>query len=266
MRVCSLFLIILITFLFSCKNQEVETEIETEESTKVVVNEKNLTFEERAERHITGSLSIPATEKFSIQYYKAHLNADNDEDAIVVVNRLEFAKSEVNKLPNAAYISKLGYMGNYNYFVFYDGAKDKFSVPIATPSSALTPLKVKFENIYSDIYSNLTIEYRMRNSAFKNFYFLENGILQKVFQTKIYDYIGTDKPEAFFIEYTKGSISSAKDMLVYEGKIKDYTADVKDIYDYNPIIEKKENAKLVLKWFYNPRIAAYMTPETKPRD
>lgn len=264
MNARNLFLMIPITFLFACTNQEVETE--TEEPTKVVVNEKNLSFEERAERHITGSLSIPATEKISIQYYKAHLNADNNEDAIIVVNRLEFAKAEVNKLPNAAYISKLGYMGNYNYFVLYDGAKDKFSVPIATPSSALTPLKVKFENIYSDIYSNLTIEYRMRNSAFKNFYFLENGILQKVFQTKIYDYIGTDKPEAFFIEYTKGSISAPKDMLVYEGVIKNYSADIKDIYDYNPIIEKKKNAKLVLTWFYNPAIAAYMTPETKPRD
>ena len=104
------------------------------------------------------------------------------------------------------------------------------------------------------------------NAAFKNFYFLEDGVLQKVFQTKIYDYIGTPNPEAFYIEYTKGSISSAKDFLVYEGRIKDYSPEVKDVYDYNPIIEKKENAKLVLTWFYNPAIHAYMTPETKPRD
>ena len=264
MNARNLFLVIPITFLFACNNEV--KEVETDEPTKVVVNEKNLTFEERAERHITGSLSIPATEKITIHRYNAHLNADNSEDAIVTVNRLQYAKEQVGKLPNAKYISQLGYMGNYNYFVFYDGAMDKFSVPIATPSSALVPLKVIFENIYSETYSNLTIEYRVNEAAFKNFYFLENGVLQKVFQTKIYDYIGTKTPEAFYIEQAKGSISSAKDLLVYEGEIKDYSSDVKDIYDYNPTIEKKKNAKLVLQWFYNPRISAYMTPETKPRD
>ncbi len=264
MKAWNFFLAIPITFLLACKGQT-ET-IENDELSKVVVNEQNLSFEERAERHLTGSLSIPATENITIQYYKAHLNADNSEDAIVVLNRLEHAKEQVAKLPNAKYISQMGYMGNYNYFVFYDGALDKFSVPIATPSSALVPLKVNFENISSDTYSTLTIEYRVNNAAFKNFYFLDRGVLQKVFQTKIYDYIGTPNPEAFYIEYAKGSISTAKDFLVYEGKIKDYTPNIENVYVYDPIIEKKENAKLVLKWFYNPSIAAYMTPETKPRD
>ncbi len=264
MKAWNLFIAIPFTFLVACNNQAKETE--TDEPTKVIVNDKNLSLEERAERHITGSLSIPATEKITIQSFKAHLNADNDEDAIVTVNRLEYAQQQVAKLPNAKYIRQMGYMGNYNYFVFYDGALDRFSVPIATPSSALVPLKVKFENIYSDTYTNLTIEYRVNNAAFKNFYFLENGVLQKVFQTKIFDYLGTSKPEAFFIEYAKGSMSSAKDLFIYEGEIKEYQADIKNVYEYEPVIEKKENAKLVLKWFYNPRISAYMTPETKPRD
>ncbi len=264
MKAWNLLLITPIIILFACKDQVEEDE--NTEQTSVIVNEKNLTFEERAERHLTGSLSIPATEKITIQTHKAHLNADNSEDAIVTLNRLEFAKGEVAKLSNAKYIRQMGYMGNYNYFVFYDGALDKFSVPIATPSSAFVPLKVAFENIYSDNYTNLTIEYRVDNAAFKNFYFLERGVLQKVFQTKIFDYVGTEKPEAFFIEYTKGSISGAKDMLIYEGKIINYPTTIDNVYEYEPVIEKKENAKLVTKWFYNPNIAAYMTPETKPRD
>lgn len=264
MKAWNLLLITPIIILFACKEQG--EGVENEDQNSVIVNEKNLTFEERAERHLTGSLSIPATEKITIQTHKGHLNADNNEDAIVTLNRLEFAKSEVAKLPNAKYISQLGYMGNYNYFVFYDGALDKFSVPIATPSSAYVPLKVNFENIYSDIYSNLTIEYRVNNGGFKNFYFLERGVLQKVFQTKIFDYIGTEKPEAFYIELAKGSISSPKDMLIYEGKFTNYPSKVDNVYEYQPVIEKKENAKLVTKWFYNPNIAAYMTPESKPRD
>lgn len=264
MKAWNLFLAIPFTFLVACNNNANETD--TDEPSKVIVNEKNLTLEERAERHITGSLSIPATEKITIQSFKAHLNADNNEDAIVTVNRLEYAKEQVAKLSNAKYISQMGYMGNYNYFVFYDGKLDKFSVPIATPSSALVPLNVMFENVYSDIYMNLTIEYRVNNAAFKNFYFLENGILQKVFQTKLFDYIGTDKPEAFFIEYAKGSISAPKDLLIYEGEIKNYRTDIKNAYEFQPVIEKKKDAKLVTSWFYNPSIAAYMTPETKPRD
>lgn len=264
MNVCKLFLALPIAFVVACTNSDVE--VDNDKTAKVVVNEKNLSLEERASRHITGSLAIPATEKFTMEIKKGHLNADNDEDAIITINRLDFAKEELLQKRNPEYIKQLGYNGNYNYFVYYDGEKDKFSVPIPVPSSALAPLKVKFENIYSDIYYTLTIEYRVMEGSFKNFYFIERGILQKVFQTKIYDYIGTDKPEVFFIEYVDGSESAAKDLMVYEGVIKDYAAEnIKDIYDFNPTIEKKKNAKLILKWFYSPKDQAYMTPGNTPR-
>ncbi len=221
--------------------------------------EVKLSFEERIQRHVTGSLSIPPNEKFTTKRYNAHLNPDNYEDAIITVNRLEYAKAQAASVPNGSQIEEMGYMGNNNYFIFYDGKLDKFSVPVTVPSSAMAPLEIKFENIISESYKDLTIEYRIINSSYKNYYALSSGVLQKVFQVKLFDYIGTRKPEAFFIEYDKGSISTARDILVYEGKIVDYPTDIKDVYTYVPKIEK--TSKLIVRWFYNPGTMQYMTQD-----
>ena len=53
--------------------------------------------------------------------------------------------------------------------------------------------------------------------------------------------------------------SNQKIILLNDQNLADYIR----LPDY---IEKKKDAKLVTSWFYNPSIAAYMTPETKPRD
>lgn len=239
----------------SCKgNGKAETE-EVQQQPEV-----KLTFDERVERHVTGSLSIPPNEKITIKQYKAHLNADNFEDVIVTVNRLAYAEAQAAKVPSGEQIKAMGYMGNNNYFIFYDGKLDKFSVPIPIASSAKAPLEIKFENIVSASYKDLTIEYRIINSAYKNYYALSGGVLQKVFQVKLFDYLGTDKAEAVFIEYDKGSISSAKDILVYQGKIKNFPAQVDDIYSYTPEVEKQN--KLLFRWFFNPRSMQYMTQNT----
>lgn len=241
-----------ITVLSSC-NTETGAEVDTD------TPPKKLTFEERVFNHVSGHLSIPSTEKFTYKVYKAQMNSDNFEDAIITVNRLEYAKTQAPKMEIGEEIAKMGYFGNYNYFFFYDGSVDKFSVPITLASSAVAPLKVKFENIITDSYSDLTIEYRVDNSAYKAYYTLTAGTLQKVFEIKMYDFIGTENPEVYYFEYGKGSMSYAKDILVYEGKIKDYTPNIKDIYTYEPVIEKKD--KLVYRWFYNPQIYKYMTPD-----
>lgn len=241
--------------MVSCTGEKTETG-NAEEAPKV-----KLTFEERVNRHVTGSLSIPATEKVDIKTYKAHLNADNSEDAIITVCRLDYAMKQTAKLPNAAQIAEFGYMGNYNYFVYYDGKLDKFSVPVPVASSARTPLSVKFDNIISETYKDLTIEYRIINSAYRNYYSLNNGVLQKIFMVKLFDHIGTDNPESVFIEYDKGSISNAKDILVYAGKIRNYSKNIDNVYTYTPDVEK--TSKLLFRWFYSPSDMQYMTQNTE---
>lgn len=244
----------LLPAVFSCKGNSTEiTDLKD-------VPQVKLSFEERVERHVTGSLSIPPNEKFTTQIYRAHLNADNNEDAIITVNRLDFAMKRVANVPNGKQIEEMGYMGNDNYFICYDGKLDKFSVPVPVASSAKAPLVVKFENILSESYKDLTIEYRVINSAYKNYYAMNNGTLQKIFLVKLFDKVGEPKPESVFIEYDKGSISSAKDILVYEGKIKNYATSIPDVYTYNPEIEK--GGKLLFRWFFNPSTMQYMTQNT----
>ena len=218
-----------------------------------------LTFSERINRHITGSLSIPATEKFTTAIYKAHLNSDNSEDAIITVNRLEFAKNKAASLPNKKQIEAFGYMGNYNFFVFYDGKTDRFSVPVPVASSTLNPLKVKFEHVLSDTYMDLTVEYRILNSGYKNYYSIQGGTLQEVFMVNLFDHLGESTEEAYYIEYGKGSISSAKNILVYNGKIKNSADFKRDSIHFEPEIEKVN--VLHKRWFYNPKIMKYMSED-----
>lgn len=222
----------------------------------IIENKDKLKFEERLKREIEVKLDIPKTEKYTLEIHKGHLNSDEKEDAIITVNRLEFAiqKSKKNKNSQS---DNYGYLGNYNYFFYYDGKMDRVSVPMSIGSSAKAPLKVSLENIQSEIYKDVTIEYRIRNAAFKNFYSIEANSLMLVFQWKLYDMVGTDTYEANYLEYQAGTVTLAKDILVYKGKIKNYSKAIPDVYNYNPIIEK-DGAELH-RFFYMPQEYKYMT-------
>ncbi len=138
MKKYSIFYFLLALFLLL---QACTSENEQQTNNEDVAVEK-LTFDQRKERHITGSLAMDATEKYSTETYKEKINNDEFEDAIITVNRLDFAKNKARNLKNGRQIAEMGYIGNYNYFVFYDGRLDKFSVPVLVPSSSLNKLKV----------------------------------------------------------------------------------------------------------------------------
>jgi hypothetical protein len=255
MKKYSIFYCVLITILFlqACKNRK-EEQTNNEEG-KI----EKLTFDQRKERHITGSLSMDATEKYVSTIYKEKVNNDEFEDAIITINRLDFAKNKAKTLKNGKQIAEMGYIGNYNYFVFYDGRLDKFSVPVPVPSSPINELKVSFENLSSEKYKDLIIEYRVLNGSFRNYYTIYGDVLQEIFQVKTFDHIGENKPEAYFLEYDKGSICEVKNIMVYEGKIKNYTSNIKDIYKFEPEIIKTN--KLFKRWFFNPKVMKYMTED-----
>lgn len=250
-----IFIVSFVTFfsLFAC-NSQTEGTAETEEN-----NVEKLTFDERKERHITGSLSMDATERYSTEIFKEKLNDDEFEDAIITVNRLDFAKKKALNLKNKKQIEEMGYIGDYNYFIFYDGKLDKFSVPVPVPSSPINKLKVKFENLSSEKFKDLTIEYRILNASFRNYYTIYGDVLQEIFQVKIFDHLNESNPEAYFLEYDKGSICDVKNIMVYEGKIKNYPNTIEDIYQFEPEIVKTN--KLYKRWFFNPKIMKYMTED-----
>jgi hypothetical protein len=236
---------------------------EQKEKEEIVFEEKEdftkLPFDQRVKREAESKLSIPATEKYTLKVYKEHLNSDNSKDAIITVNRYQFALDEAAKAPNPAQIAELGYTGNYNFFFFYDGQTKLMSEPIAVPSSPKAPLKVNFENVQSEVFKDATFEYRIRNSAFKNYYSLNTQQIQLIFQWKLFDYVGTNTPEAIFLEYADGSMSMFKDILIFKGSIRNYAPTIEDIYTYNPVIDKQGG--MLYRFFYDPRTGKYMTKQ-----
>ena len=242
--------------LYGCSDSPKVNNDAEQESPENEKDNKNLDFETRIKREIEAKLSIPATEKYTLEIHKAHLNADEKEDAVITVNRLEFAMEEASQ-GQTAKRAEFGYMGNYNFFFFYDGQLDKISVPVTVASSAKSPLRVSFDNIQSEIYKDVIIEYRIRNSAFRNYYQIENGSLMMVFQWKLFDFAGTDNYEANFIEYQPGTYSLAKDIVIYQGTIKNYNKQIPDVYKYNPVIEK--GGKELYRFFFDPGSNVYAT-------
>jgi len=257
-------LFILLITLFSCQQGG---ESKENEGQKISVD-KNETktfknFEERIKHEVMEKLSIASNEKFSMEIYHEHLNNDEKRDAIVTVNRLEFAINNASKTDNPAKRAELGYMGSFNHFFFFDGAKDELSFPVVVPSSAKAPLEVYFEHIQSENYKDLIIRYRIRNAAFRNYYLIQNLSLQLVFQWKDFDQIGEDNYVANFYEYEEGTFCLVKDILIYKGKIKNYSTNIPDIYNYkNEIIKTNQ---LEYRFMFDPKRGKYVT-NAKPKD
>lgn len=221
---------------------------------------KQLSLEELVKRHVESQLQIPATEKYTLTIHKAQFDTEDSEDAIVLVNRKQFAFDEAVRKNRVKNQVNIGYTGNYNFLFYYSGGKNEVSRPITITSSATVPLKIKIENIQTESYKDFTIDYRIMESCYRNFYTVSNGVPKLVFQWGVFDYEKSDSSKVTYFEYAKGSYSLAKDILVYPGKMmtplpKNLNAD----FDYK--IEK--DGELHYLFFYNPNQGKYYT---KKRD
>ena len=217
---------------------------------------ENQSFESIVNRHVQSQLSIPATEKFKIQIYKEHMDGDNKIDAIISVNRLDFAKEEAQKAGRFAIMDEMGLQGSYNYIFYFDGGLNQISPPINIPSAAKSELNIHFENISTAAFKDVLVDFKIKNSSFRNYYIISNHTPSQVFQWKLYDYLGEKNVEANFIEYSNGSVGLAKDILIYKGKLKN-GANVKDIYNFLPEIEK--DGELSYRFFYLDKEGKYFT-------
>lgn len=249
------FYLFLLTFgLLACGNDSEES---TESSTESPEEIQAATdFNTRAKREIEAKLQIPPTEKYDFRIYKSYINSDTIEDAIVTVNRLAFAKAEAAKSGKADKSSEVGYMGNYNYFLYYDGARDLFSVPIPCPSTPGRPLDISFEHIISPTRNDVIVDYRIRNSGWRSYFsVLNESDIALVFQWKMFDNIGTDTPEALKHVIQSGKNAEAKDIFIYESALDNHSKNIPDIYQYVPTMTKQ--GKLVYQFTYDPRFGKY---------
>ena len=254
MKLSSLLLLIpMLLFLFSCK-EEIEKEV-------VSANElpqDNVDLPTYAKRHIEAALRIPATEKYTLSILKNNLDGDDKEDAVILVNRYQFAMDEAGKSPNPAKKAELGFMGNYNYFFYFDGGLNLISPPLAIPSSPMLPLKVSFENITSSSYKDILIDFRIRNASYKDFYTISNHTPLRIFQWKNFDGLGTSESECFVFDYVLGSYSESKDILIKKGVLGAVPKNA-DLFIYEPKITAAKKQETLFNFFYLPNTGKYVT-------
>lgn len=217
----------------------------------------NSTVESMAKRHIETTLGIPATEKYTYKIYKEHLDSDNKIDAIIVVNRKQFALKKASESNRTAKSAETGFLGRYNYVFYYDGGLNKISPDIVVPSSALVELKVAFENITSDAYKDIIIDYRIKGGSFYDFLTVNNHSPERIFQWKHFGNLGSaDTYEAFHFEYVEGTVNPRKDILVKKSILQKPTSDV-DIYTYVPTLVPTD--EVLYRFFYLPEQGKYVT-------
>lgn len=249
---------ILPLFFWSCKedpSQVIEENTESGPPTKA-----KQSLRAYADRMVRAQLSIQANEQFEMKIYRAQLDEDGIEDAIITVNRLDFAMKEAAASPNTAKRADLGFMGNFNYFFFFDGKLDMLSPPIAIPSSPLLPLSVQFENISSEKYKDILIDFRIRNASYKDFYTVSNHTPRRIFQFKNFDGLGTDQTEAYHFEFGAGSFGPQKNIFVMEAKLEELPKGA-DQNTYIPKVQPIEKIKYT--FFYLERDGKYATKDPK---
>ena len=238
-------------FLFSCsENKPQEADLPQE------IIEENLSLNELAKKMVETQLSIPATENYKLEIHKAHFDSDGIEDAVILVNREEFARSEAKRRGRYKEESNLSFSGNYNYLFYYNGDEHKVSRPINITSSSFSPLKISIENIHSQTYKDFSIDYRMMENCYRNFYTIFRGAPKLVFQWSVFEFEDPKKTNVSHIEFAPGTYSPAKDILIFKGKL-DTPKPENVKTDFNYSISK--DGEMQHLFFFNPKEGKYFT-------
>jgi hypothetical protein len=250
----ALLAILTVSFLiFSCGNEEV---MDDPGLPKEPTDQEGGDLRSRAVRHVEAQLNIAGTERYGLSIIRQNLDGDDKEDAIITVNRFNYALEKARQSPNAAKLAEIGYVGNYNYIFYYDGALDLISPAIAVPSSPYLPLEISFEPITSTEYSDVLVTYRIRNSAYRAFFTVENHTPARYFEWPLYDELGTPRAKAFAFAYLSTASNPRKNIQIYQANIT--LADtVKNFNIAKPLINKQ--AKLLHEFFYLPAKQTYVT-------
>lgn len=244
--------LLVIGLISSCENSVPE---DGQKKTEDKVS--NSTVESMAESHIEAKLGIPPSEKYTYRIYKEHLDSDNKIDAVITVNRKEFALHKASTSSKTAKTAETGFMGDYNYIFYYDGGLNLISPEIRVPSSALCELKIIFENITSDAYKDIIIDYRIIDASFYDFWTVNNHSPERIFQWKHFEGLDNNGPvEAFHFEYTDGTLNPRKDILVKKSILKKPATAV-DRFTFVP--ELIPTDKLAYRFFYLPQQGKYVT-------
>lgn len=239
--------------LFSCQ-EEVEDAPQVIDELKANAELNKLSPTEYA----IHELRIRTNEKYDLQTYKADCNADGVEDLVLTINLLERAMENSIQTGKTAKSAELGYLGEYNYFIYRDGKTKQYSSAIPIPSSAQAPVKVSFENVRSEFQKDILIDFRIQNACFRDYYTILDNTPRMILQLKIFDFLGTDHAEGFVVAYEPGTESISKDVVVYKGTFEqpDFQHP-DDIYSFQPEITSTNSFER--RWFFRNSDFKYYT-------
>ncbi len=245
---------------------------ETDNKPKPIVTKENPTttsekwvFSNAMTQEIRTGLTIGVDEKFDTTTVFEQLNDDGIMDAVITINLLERAKLDASASKNPAKVAELGYAGPYNFIMIFDGATKRFTHPTIIQSSPKSELEIKFCNIESMRFKTIIVQYRLMNAGFWTWMSLETGKPVKMFQWNVFDKIGDEIPEAQVIEYKPNPASTKEDIIIYDGKILNYSpSKIEDKTKFTPIIEKIGAEKY--HFFYDPTQRTYMIPKGKLKE
>lgn len=247
--------ILFITF-FAFTLTNCSESVEQQVNKETLQKDEALPFNEKIVRHIESSLEIASNEKYTYKIYKENLDNDSILDAIVSVNRLDYALEEARMSGNSAKRAEIGFTGRYNFIFYFDGGLNKISPAIPVPSSPHAELTIDFISLFDQKHKDIIVDYTIMNSRFRNYFTVINHTPKQIFQWKLYDNLGETNISANFLEYGEGSYSGVKDILIFEGAIEN-SNEVEDIYNFKPVYKK--SGKLLHRFFYLPKERKYFT-------
>ena len=249
-----LFISLVFFFSSACKEESTPTEKNKK------ADKSELSFEERAKRAVEADLKINASEKYDIQIHSSYIDRDTLKDAVILVNRKQWAFERIKKNNNESFAKKTGYTEPYNNVFVYLGKYDKF---ISTPtigSSAEYPLEVNFEVITNPSQKDFYIDYRIRNSMKRNYYSVRNDRVFMTFNCPVFDSIGAPKPKVYSIEHQESTVRLAKDIVLYEGEIPGYDPSKIENTNYYSPEEIVSTDELYVFFIFDKNSMSYVTP------
>ncbi len=255
------YLLFLLCIIVTASCESSEKEKVSEAVAKETVEE--LSKEAKLKRKVETHLGIPANENYDFQVYYEYLDQDTLIDAVILVNRYAFALQKYEQDGNMKFLEYMGFSGPHNYVFVQLGNSDKLldSQPIG--SSIDTPLEVEFDFITSMAQKDFWVEYRLKNSLYRNYYRVHKGGLELTFNCPVFDNIGDDIPIAYHIQHKESAVRVAKDIFMYFGEIKNYNpSKIEDVNNFTPEEIVKTDSLFVF-FIFNEKTGKYVTPYKK---
>lgn len=247
-------------FASTCDNQK-HTENNT---TKKAEIQPELSFEEKIAREIENELNINAAEKYDLEIRHEYIDQDTLQDALILVNRKQWAHDKADKSDNKSFIEKTGFVGPNNYVFVKLGGKEELLKAPPVGSSADHQLESKFLTLTSLAHKDFYVSYRIRNSLHRSYYTVRKNRLYQTFSCPVFDSIGYENPRVFAVRHEESSVRISKDIALYKGKIAGY--DPEKIQDPNSYVPQQivPLDELILYFIFDEKTMKYKTPMVPP--